>query len=130
MNENYRIIERTERVYSIIPITPLVEGHSMVLPVRHTLMEDLFPEELIEINEMLSHLKNKLVELYPLRHPIIATLSDTKHASIPGHVHYHLIPSEVNMRGLMAAYDSSISINKKTEIIELERMAKLLRGEQ
>lgn len=127
VNEDYRIIERTERAYSMIALTPLVEGHTMVLPRRHTKMEGLTPEELVEMNAMMTRIKDKQVALYPNMHPIIACLSDTQHSSISDHLHYHLIPSEANIRKLMATYDPNIPEHQRADPEELERMATLLR---
>lgn len=128
VNESYRLIERTDTVYSIIPIAPLIEGHAMVLPIRHTTMENLTQKELVELNQQLNYLKDCLKLLYPLKHPMIVTTTDTAHSSIPDHFHYHLIPSEVKFSNLMAAHNPKINKNRQeAEISELERMAKILR---
>jgi diadenosine tetraphosphate (Ap4A) HIT family hydrolase len=127
VNQDYRVVERNESVYSMIPIAPLVEGHVMILPRRHIKMEQLEAKEHIELSKILCKLKDKLVKLYHPKDPIISTLSDTIHASIPEHFHYHIFPSEVNMRGLMSAYDANIPENERLNESELERMAVMLR---
>ena len=121
------IVYQTAHAYSLIPLAPLLEGHVMVLPKRHTTMEDLTSDELREINDMLFRLKEHLKRLYPSNPPLIATTTDTRHSSRPGHFHYHLIPSEVNLRVLWSTYYEEVPENKRLDDSELGRMAKKLR---
>lgn len=126
VNEQYRFVREDDLVYAMIPIAPLMEGHVMVLPKRHTKMEDLTSEELESLNNMVADLKDKLKEMYPEKPPIIATLSDTKHAAIPEHFHYHIVPSEGKLRKLISTYHN-IAEDQKAEPSELEQMAMRLR---
>lgn len=125
--ENYRVVRNTGLVYSVIPIAPLVEGHVMVLPIRHTRFQDMTKDEVYEAHQMICDLIGKLKVRYPAGHPLLGSVTDTDHAQIPDHGHYHLIPSSANFRTLMANYDPSIPRNKKLEQPELERLAVLLR---
>tara|TARA_Y100000310_G_scaffold330886_1_gene403351 strand:- start:550 stop:963 length:414 start_codon:yes stop_codon:yes gene_type:complete len=122
-----RVVYSTPNVYSMIPISPLMNGHAMVLPKDHKKIEDLSPIETMEIHDMLIILKDRLVSLDSDKHPMIVTLTDTDHSSIRDHFHYHIIPSKGNIRELMAAYDKDIPENKKLDSSELEKMAVLLR---
>lgn len=122
-----RIVHETDLVYSMIPNAPLLEGHVLVLPKKHKIMQALSAEELMALADMTGSLKDKLKTLYPLKHPLLVSQMDTMHSTIPGHFHYHLIPSGVNIRELVANSDSSISSRKELPIRELERMAILLR---
>lgn len=127
MNEKYRLITRNDVVYATIPIEPIVEGHVMVAPIRHTLMEDLKAEELVAMNHCVANLKNRLVELYPRHHPTIVTYADTDHASVPSHYHIHLIPSDVRIRTLISNYNKGLPEREVKDKAELERMAEKIR---
>lgn len=122
-----RVVERGEEVYSIIPHAPLAEGHVMILPYRHARFEELTIYELLSLRDMAGRLKDRLMELDLTKPPMLVSMLDTRHASIPDHFHYHLIPSEVNMRKLLSHYDSSIPENRVLLESELERMARQLR---
>ena len=126
VDETYRVVELGIRVYSIIPEAPVVEGHVMVVPRRHVLQQELNGDELMEINNMVVRLKDKLVQLYSQQHPLIVVSSDTSHASVPDHFHEHLVPSEVDLRYLMAKY-YGLPAKQRGLPSDLERRAKLLR---
>tara|TARA_Y100000310_G_scaffold165412_1_gene165143 strand:- start:1493 stop:1906 length:414 start_codon:yes stop_codon:yes gene_type:complete len=125
--EGSRIVYSTHNVYSMIPIAPLVEGHAMILPKSHKKFEDVSSEELNEMKDMLTTLKDRLVSSYHDKHPIIVTLTDTDHSSVKDHFHYHIIPSSGNIRQLMAKFDESVSENERLDLSRLEEMAILLR---
>ena len=125
--QTYLVVSRTDYVYSIIPHAPLVPGHVMILPYSHTIFEELTPDELMELRDMSCQLKDQLVSKYPLTPPMLVSMMDTTHASIPRHFHSHLIPSPVNMRKLLQAYDPSILENEIRQPSELEMLAKQLR---
>ena len=125
--QQYRVVKINDLVYSVIPKEPLVEGHVLVLPRRHVCMRDLTAEESLALNMEIDALKEKLVDLYPTTPPFIAAMSDTKHASIPEHLHYHLVPFAVGLRTLIHGYDSHIPERRVAEHSEIERMASLLR---
>ena len=127
--EAYRLIADDGLVYATVPKEPLVEGHVMVVPKRHTTMDGLKPDELVGMNAMITGLKTRLMELYPDGHPTIFTYDGGKHASVPDHLHYHLVPSPVKFRRLLAVYDPNVHEGKELERPELERMAKKIRGE-
>ncbi len=125
-NSSY-VVHQTELVYSMPPIEPLVEGHVMILPRAHKSLENLSTEELLGIRDMISRLKDRLKSLYPSKHPLMISQTDTVHSTIPGHVHFHLIPSQANVRDLMASYDHSIPARRRLPISELEKMAAVLK---
>ncbi len=125
--EQYRVVRNNDLVYAAIPYAPITEGHVMVLPKRHTRLRQLIPEELVSLNETIEDLKDRLVELFPERHPFISTMSDTKHASVPQHGHYHLLPSKYNLRVLYDCRDQRILSNEPVERSILEEMALRLR---
>ncbi|MBI2666226.1 hypothetical protein HYX13_01300 [Candidatus Woesearchaeota archaeon] len=127
VNEEYRIVKKTDEAYAIIPLHPLVEGHVMILPKRHALLEELTAKELVELRDLVIILKNKLIDLYPERPPQLITDMNTFHASIPEHFHYHLVPNTYNFRTLLAAHDPAIPRKKEAVRSELEKMAKMLR---
>lgn len=127
--EVYRVVQSIDSIaYAIIPITPMIEGHTMVLPAANKQMKDLSAVEMLAINQLLVYVKEKLVELYPSRPPLIATHSDTSHASIPEHFHYHIIPCGGNLEKIMSKYNPSIYKKEHQNCEELERRAVLLKS--
>lgn len=125
--EPYRVVRNNDLVYAAIPHAPVTEGHVIVLPKRHTLLRELTTAELVSLNETIEELKDRLVELNPKRHPFISTMSDTMHASVPAHCHYHLMPSWYNLRVLYECRDQKILTNTPLEALVLEEMAQRLR---
>lgn len=126
--ETYRVVHSSGSLaYALIPLTPMIEGHTMVLPAAHKQMKDLATEEIVAINQLLIYVKERLGELYPSRPPLIATHSDTGHASIPEHFHYHIIPSEGNLERIMSRFDPQRYRKELQDRPELERRARLLR---
>lgn len=127
VHETYRLVHETETTYSMIPLHPIQEGHVLVLPKRHVTMEKLTHQELAEMKDQVCALTEKIMQLHPETPPMIITDNNTKHASIPEHFHYHIIPSEVNIRKLMAGYNHSLTEKKEAERQVLERMTSILR---
>lgn len=121
--EKYRVVHVGKKVFSMIPIAPLREGHIMVLPIRHTNYNLLNDEEMVEAHRLLVKIKDKLKQRNPDMPPLIETATDTKHASIPEHAHWHIIPSPVNIRELVAHHDPTVHKNKTLDSRELWRMA-------
>ena len=125
--EQGRIIHDTGLVYSIMNFEPLHQGHVMVIPRRHARLGSLTHAENYEFSLELLHLTNRLLELYPSEPPITWSVSDTPHASIPGHFHYHIAPSAAGMRDLMAGYYPKVSFRQRAHLEYLEQMAVRLR---
>jgi len=125
--EDYRIVERAPKVYSIIPNAPFTPGHVMILPYRHTVFEGINGEELSQLRDMSCRLKGKLVALYPRTPPIFTSMLDTIHASVPDHLHFHLIPSPVNIIALLASYYKITPERRILPRSELEKLAQQLR---
>lgn len=126
-DEEYRIVKCASKVYSIIPNTALTSGHVMVLPYRHTTFEEMDDEELSQIRDMTCQLKTRLTTLYPSTPPLFTSMLDTTHASIPDHVHFHLIPSPVNVTPLLASYFKRSPERIILPRLELEELARQLR---
>lgn len=127
LNDSYLIIKENKLAIAFLPISPLKEGHVMVLPKRHIKFEELTSEESKAVSELLIYLKNKLLKLFPEDHPLFVTLMDTKHSSIREHFHYHVIPSKDNLRKIISEY-YKVEENKKYDKKYLEKMAKKLRS--
>ena len=129
MEEKFRLVAQGNKVYASIPLQPIIEGHVMVAPNRHTTMDEMCNEEITELHDFVTGLKTKLMEFYPEKHPTIFAYADGDHASIPTHYHVHLVPSEVKMRVFMSNYNPDIELGKEATKSELEKMAELLRDE-
>jgi len=125
----FRVIEENDGAYSFVPFEPQYEGHILVLPKRHAKLTELTAKELVAVRDLAVKLKNRLVELYPEAHPVIYTVTDTMHASIPQHFHYHIQPTKDDLRKVFASHYPGISIKKRASDAELERMANLIKGD-
>ena len=113
-------------VYATMSIYPVTEGNVLVLPKRHTKMEGLSIFEMHELNDVCCDMKGRLLKLYPDMPPFLYSALDT-HASVPEHFHYHLIPSEMDVRKLMVAYTSIETDKVDVDISKLEKIAMRLR---
>ncbi len=122
-----RVVYRFENVYSVIPHAPIMPGHVMILPYRHTRFEGLTMDELVELRDMSCQLKDRLLSLYPQTPPMFVSTMDTTHASIPEHFHYHLLPSKMKFSELLAAYHHTDAKRVILPASELELMANRLR---
>lgn len=130
INEEYRIIQRTELVYALIPQEPMREGHLLILPQRHVKLEGLTLAELAQLRDVTVQIKDHLLHLYPSAPPYLYSVTDTPHASIPEHFHYHILPYEKNLRTVLSNYSpSSIRERQVAPRSELEQMALRLRPE-
>lgn len=96
------IIQENDLAVSFLPHAPLSEGHVMILPRRHVLYHDLTKDEHQAIAEIISQLKDHLKKIYPEQHPLLISATDTSHSSVPGHIHFHLVPSRYGLRPLIA----------------------------
>jgi len=59
------LVDQNEFAYAAVPNDPLFEGHVMVLPKRHTILDDLTPEELGGIHKLTTKLKKQNKEIIP-----------------------------------------------------------------
>jgi diadenosine tetraphosphate (Ap4A) HIT family hydrolase len=100
--EKELIILENELATSFIPFAPLSKGHVLILPKRHALYEDLTKEEHLSIVEISCKLKDRLKVLMPNQQPLLFSVTDTNHGTIPEHMHFHLVPSKYNIRELIA----------------------------
>jgi len=125
--DSFRVVTENSKAYVGVPHAPLVEGHVMVLPKRHALLSNLDSEELACLQELIEKLKNKLINLYPKEPPMVYSVMDTQHASVPTHFHYHIIPVADNLRKIMARYYPKVQENEVLSDEELKRMADKLK---
>ena len=96
------IILENDLAISFLSNAPLSEEHVMVLPKRHILYPEATKDEHQALAEIISQLNEKLKQLHPKKQPILISVTDTNHSSIPDHVHFHLIPSKYTIRQLIA----------------------------
>jgi len=126
--EKSRLVLENEYSFAIIPNTPMCEGHILTLPKKHTIYEDMSGEEHLALAALNGGLIEKLMHFYPNEHPLLVSLTQTKHSSVHGHFHYHLIPSAYNLRKLMATcFPNKIVEHQKLSPSELEQMAQKFR---
>lgn|SRR3989338_3510444 len=126
ISDEYLIIQENKLAIAFLPISPLNNGHVMVLPKRHVKLERLTSQESKSLSTLLIGVKNKLKNLFPEQHPIIVTLTDTNHSSIQDHFHYHILPSKDNLRKVFSGY-YNLEENKKLSKEELSNIARKLR---
>ena len=92
INQEFRLIHKTNLTFSVICKQPLKKGHCLVLPIRHsTNLIDLTAEE---SKEIFVHL-NKLKELLKSRYntdPMI--FMNTGVHSTQDQLHFHIIPAK------------------------------------
>lgn len=126
--EEYRLVQRTELVYAIIPREPMREGHMLILPQRHVKLEKVTLAELAQLRDVTVQIKDRLFNLYPSAPPYLYSVTDTPHASIPEHLHFHILPYEANLRTLLAHYSPALIREREiASLSEIEQMALTLR---
>ena len=102
--------------YAFVPTSPILLGHLLILPKRHAKLSDLTEIELLDIQQLIEKMKVtllKLAEALPEikgHEPMLVSMMDTMHASIPEHFHFHLIPSKNKIRDLIESYSTKENI--------------------
>ena len=130
INEEYRLVQRTDLAYAMVPQEPIREGHILVVPKSHAKLENLTLAELDQIRNLIVEVKNRIIQLFPTAPPYLYSVTDTPHASIPDHFHFHLLPYEESLRTVLAQHSPSLARERqKASVSELERMALRLRPE-
>jgi ATP adenylyltransferase len=88
------ILERGERVYSVLNRFPYTTGHLMVMPYRHVAgMGDLDDDERTEVWELLDRGRAACERaMSPDAFNLGANLGRSAGAGIPDHFHLHLVP--------------------------------------
>lgn len=101
--ENYRLIEKNEDAFSIVPTFPLKLGHIMILPKRHIeKISDLSESELKNFFQLVDKLK-EAVKKSSNQDPIIH-INTGSHKS-QEHFHLHIVPTKGNLRSLIASQE-------------------------
>ncbi len=87
-----RVFEN-EHVLAFLDITPLSEGHTLVIPKRQVeLFEDLPPEEAAEIARQLGPIAKRVCEAVGAKgYNILQNNGRVAGQEVP-HVHFHIIP--------------------------------------
>ncbi len=104
-HENFRFIKETKYSFCVICKWPLKLGHVLVMPKRHVTQNEysnLSPEEthdLFELVEEMQMILNKLSE-----EDIIVFKNSGKH-STESHFHFHIVPSQGNLRLFMSQFE-------------------------
>lgn len=92
-DQKYFILKRSKYSYVCLNYYPYMDGHLMVIPQRHTgEIEDLPVEE---YQDLMSLVKESVINLKKWRATganIGANIGKTAGASIPGHLHIHILP--------------------------------------
>ena len=118
-HENYRLIKKTNNSFCIINVEPLVQGHLMILPKKHTAsFEELDKEQLADLMKLTEEIKDLLKQKYK-KYPLIL-LNTGKHKT-QEHIHIHIWPSKGGLRDLVSKYEK-VPKRKKITKQELKRM--------
>lgn len=88
------VVERGNRIFTVMNAYPYTTGHLMVVPVRHEAhLEGLDSEEGSEIFE---GLRRATLAIKAVMHPdglnVGANLGRAAGAGVPGHCHFHVLP--------------------------------------
>lgn len=78
---------------AMINYKPILKGHSMVIPVRHVeRIEDLTPEELSEIGQVINRLQKAFQQLYGTSDYLLVVQNGVVAGQTVNHVHFHIVP--------------------------------------
>lgn len=115
LNEEWRLIKKTNNCFCTVAKYPLKEGHIIIIPIRHIEnYSDLSEEEAREmfkfVDEMSDVIKSRFGE------EAIIHINKGKHGS-EKHIHIHIVPSKGNLRQLISKFEN---IPKKKDIPEKE----------
>lgn len=93
-DRNNLILFRGKTAFVIMNRFPYTSGHLMVAPYKHTAeLEDLDDEELLEINQLVTHCLRWIKKAFsPDGYNIGVNLGSAGGAGIPSHVHWHIVP--------------------------------------
>lgn len=88
------VAHRGKLSFIVLNKYPYNTGHTLVLPNRHLAeIEDLTPEELLDLNETVRLLITAIRDAYkPHGFNIGLNLGNVAGAGVPGHLHYHVVP--------------------------------------
>jgi histidine triad (HIT) family protein len=88
----HRVFEN-DRVLAFLDVTPLSEGHTLVVPKRQVeRLEDLSPEDVAEIARHLGPIARRILAVTGAEgYNILANTGQVAGQEVP-HVHFHIIP--------------------------------------
>jgi diadenosine tetraphosphate (Ap4A) HIT family hydrolase len=122
--EDYRHIMRNELAIAVIIREPLIECHSLVLPVRHMVdWVDLYPDESKALHELTNALTQRMNK--QLGCAAIAAINSVEYRTQP-HIHYQIFPVYAGLRTIFASHERCPE-RQEVGKEELERQALLLR---
>ncbi|MBP7669320.1 MAG: HIT domain-containing protein [Candidatus Eisenbacteria bacterium] len=92
-DEEIYVLRRKPRSFLVLNIYPYTPGHLLAVPVRHTAsMEDLEPEELVELFELCQTGEKLIRRTLGCRSMHTgANLGRAAGAGVPGHLHFHIV---------------------------------------
>ncbi|MCR4285093.1 MAG: HIT domain-containing protein [archaeon] len=119
IDEDYRVIERTDHSFCLIALSPIKAKHLLILPRRHVLdWKDLSMEESKDLFEMVSRYKDKILKISneePTLH-----MNFERHGT-QRHIHCHLLPTKGGFRDLVSAHEGI----PRWGVVSKEEMEKL-----
>ena len=119
-----RIIYEDGRVFVMVNIEPLKDGHVMILPVRHVeQLRDLTPEEAQAFLRAVDACMGGVAEAY--RETPMCLVNGWSYRTQP-HLHAHVLPSKKDLRGLYAAAEG-LEVRKRADAAALRRIVEKLK---
>lgn len=119
-----RIIYQDDRVFVMVNLEPVKEGHVMILPIRHAQeLKDLTPEEsqsFLRAVDMCMAAVNEAYGQTPM-----CLVNGWKHRS-QAHLHAHVLPSKEGLRGLYVAAEG-VEERKRADLETLKNVADRLK---
>ncbi len=97
------ILRRFKHTLVMLNLFPYAKGHLLVMPIQHTgHLKDLSPETRAEMMEVATQSLEILNEIYGLEGANIGiNLGKIAGASIPDHLHMHIIPRSTSPQGFI-----------------------------
>lgn len=82
-----------DTVSALINYKPLLKGHSLIVPKRHVeRFEDLTPDELVEIGQVVQMVNQAFHRVYGTNDYVLVLQNGTRAGQTEHHVHFHMIP--------------------------------------
>ena len=127
-----RIIIKNNYAFAIPSNMPIVPGHLLICPIRCIAKyEDLNPEELNSINELISKLKFSLSNIFKTDGFNFAWNEGKVAGQSVPHFHLHMVPRKDGDSGIYKYEPRNFlyrpGVRKNTKEEELQEIAKLIR---